>query len=365
MLQPIYDVKTINICQNGNGDLPEQRNKRAGGNLVDVNRLFLGYETAFWIWRKAGPQAFLALAPTRVRSLAGGTPSAEKIQVFRSEHPDLYLDKVDVLVQYGGQRAISHVKNHVRSLPFPDRSFYRLDEGLYVASPELCFLQLASKLSEPKAVKLALEMCGSYAIDVHDEEMGFCKRPPLTSAAKLKAYAKRLYKQNGGAKALHCLRYVVDNSASPRETAVCMLFCLPPRFGGYGLALPEMNRRIELSAREQITVGSRYFNCDLFWADRRVAVEYDSAQYHTAREKQERDAIRRNMLEHKGVRVITATRQQVSEAGQFDKLASQVARAVGKRLRAPKQEHIAERSELRRVLFDWDVLPPVSDADNA
>lgn len=332
---------------------------------MGADRLFLGYETAFWIWRKAGPQAFLVLTPTRVRSLAGGAPSAAKIRMFESEHPDLSLETIDVLVQYGDQRAVPHTKNHVRSSPFPDRSFYRLDDGMYVSSPELCLLQLATKLSEPQAVKLALEMCGSYAIDVHDEEMGFCKRPPLTSASKLKAYASRLHRQNGGAKALHHLRYVADNSASPRETALCMLLCLPPRFGGYGLALPELNKRIELNPKEQLVLGSRYFECDLYWADKRVAVEYDSAQYHTAQEKQERDAIRRNLLEHMGVRVITATRKQVSSEGQFDKLARQIARAVEKRLRAPKKEHVAERSALRKVVFDWDVLPAAGDMDNA
>ena len=357
MLNPFIFVKMeTKICR----DLVVGRLR---GDSMDANRLFLGYETAFWIWRKAGPQAFLALTPTRVRSLAGGAPTVAKIEMFESEHPDLSLETIDVLVQYGDQRKVPHTKNHVRSLSFPDRSFYRLDDGVYVASPELCLLQLASKLSEPQAVKLALEMCGGYAIDVHDEEMGFCKRPPLTSASKLDAYAKRLYKQGGGARALHPLRYVADNSASPRETALYMLLCLPPRFGGYGLALPEMNKRIELSPREQLVLGNRYFECDLYWAEKRVAVEYDSAQYHTAQEKQERDAIRRNLLEHHGVHVITATRQQVSDEGQFDKLARQIARAVGKRLRAPKQEYVAERSALRKTVFDWDVLPPADDMD--
>jgi very-short-patch-repair endonuclease len=142
-----------------------------------------------------------------------------------------------------------------------------------------------------------------------------------------------------------------------------MLLCLPPRFGGYGLALPELNKRIELSPRERVVLGNRYFACDLYWTEKRVAVEYDSAQYHTAQEKQERDAIRRNLLEGHGVRVITATRWQVSDEGQFDKLAWQIARAVGKRLRAPKKEHVAARSALRKIAFDWDVLSPAGNMD--
>ena len=321
-----------------------------------MDRLFLGYETAFWIWRKAGPLAYSTLRPTRIRSLAGGAPSRSKVGAFLADHPDLATDEVHVIVRSGDQREIDGVRVHTRSAPLPDRSLFRLDDGLYVASPELCLLQLASKLTEPQAVKLAMEMCGSYAIDVHDDEMGFAKRPPLTSAAKLGAYAARLHKPGGGARALHHLRYVIDDAASPRETALCMLLCMPPRFGGYGIALPELNRRIELTRREQLAVGAHHFDCDLYWPGSKVAVEYDSAQFHTASEKQERDAIRRNMLQYKGVHVITATRAQVNSGAQFDKLANQIARKVGKRLRAPDKEHVAERSNLRKTVFDWDVL---------
>ena len=280
------------------------------------------------------------------------------------------------MVAYGDQRNFPGVKSHVRKAPLPERSFYRLEDGIYVASPELCLMQLASKLSEPQVVKLAMEMCGSYAIDPfasiesnmfdagdEDESPGICKRPPLTSAAKLNAYAKRLFAADSRARSVHFLRYVVDGSASPRETALCMMLCMPPRFGGYGLALPELNRRIELTLKEQLMVGAHHFDCDLYWRQQhdRVAVEYDSRLHHTEQEKQERDAIRRNMLQYKGVQVITATRLQVNKPSEFDKLARQIGRAIGKRFRVPKKEHIAARSGLREVLFDWDVIPRVDD----
>ena len=61
------------------------------------------------------------------------------------------------------------------------------------------------------------------------------------------------------------------------------------------------------------------------------------------------------MLQYKGVRVITAPRLQVNNAYQFDKLARQVARAIGKRLRIPEKEHIAARDQLRKTLFSWDI----------
>ena len=347
------------------------------------SRLFLGYETAFWIWRKAGPQAFSVLTPTRVTSLAGGAPTAEKIRSFRAKYPDLATDVVHVVVQGGDRRDLPGVKAYARIKPFPERSFYLLEDDVYVASPELCLMQLASKLSEQEVLKLALEMCGMYAIDPHydpdgesfydtaDDEVqdgspGICKRPPLTNARKLKAYSERLLKAGSRARRVHFLRYVVDSSASSRETALYMLLCLPPRFGGYGLAIPELNRRINFTLRDRLMIGADHFDCDLYWP-KRVAVEYDSKTHHTAEEKQERDAIRRNMLQYKGIRVITATRLQVNSAYQFDKLARQIGRAIGKRFRIPEKEHVEERARLRKTLFEWDALQFLSsevDADD-
>ena len=266
------------------------------------------------------------------------------------------------MVQPGDQRTLPGVKTHVRYAPLPERSFYRLgDEEIYVASPELCLLQLAVRLSEAQAAKLALEMCGKYAIDPLCDDPGMCKRPPLTAAAKLNAFAARMYTSNSRAHAVHFLRWVADNAASPRETALYLLLCMPPRFGGYGLAIPELNKRFKFNQKDRLLISADHFDCDLYWPNNRIAVEYDSALHHTAQEKQERDAIRRNMLEYKGITVITATRAQVSRESEFDKLARQIARAVGKRLRIPEKRHIAARSELRRTLFSWDVLPELAE----
>lgn len=337
--------------------------------MATPDRLFLGYETAFWIWRKAGPSAFATLIPTRAHSLAGGAPSRAKIESFRKNHPDLATEDLDVLVKYGDQRNISGAKVHTLSRELPNRSLYRLDDDVFIASPELCLMQLASKLDEPQAVKLALEMCGSYAIDPYaeavrgfydneedDVDTGFCKRPPLTSKAKLDSFASRLFVPNSRARSTSFLRYVADDSASPRETAIYMLFCMALRFGGYGFAIPELNRRIELTPSEQLMIGAHHFDCDLYWPNKRVAVEYDSALHHTEAEKQERDAIRRNMLEHKGLRVIVATRKQLNSPAQFDTLAQQVARAIRKNRRLPEREHIEARKQLRKTALEWDLF---------
>ena len=338
------------------------------------SRLYLGYETAFWIWRMAGPLAFSALTPTRARSLVGGAPSASKIKSFRSKHPDLTTESIDVLVKYGDQRNVPGVRVHTLSNSLPDRTLYQLDDDTYVVSPELCLLQLATKYTEPEVVKLALEMCGTYAVDPYasidrgfydtddpDERQGMAKRPPLTSRSKLDSLASRMFAANSRARRTHFLRYVTDGSASPRETALCMLLCMAPRFGGYGFKLPELNQRIELEVSERLMVGVNHFDCDMYWPNERVAVEYDSKLHHSEAENQERDAIRRNMLEYKNIRVITATRKQLNSPGHFNAMAQQIASAIGKRTKTPDQHQIAARMTLRDTAFNWDLFnrPPM------
>lgn len=321
-----------------------------------MSNLYISHETAFWIWRKMGDHAFRALKPTRMRSLSNSNPTHNTLTRFKRDYPDLLIGDIDALVRSKERSHKTGVAFHTCQKPLPDRSFYMLDEGIYVASPELCLMQLARKCTTAQTVKLAMEMCGSYAIDVFDED-GFGKRMPLTNAQKLMAYAARLYSPNSNGKGVQFLKWTVDNAASPRETALCMLLCMPPRFGGYGIPLPQLNKRIELSLKEQLAVGKRYFDCDLYWQGKRVGMEYDSARFHTEMEKQEQDAVRRNMLQHKNIRMITATRLQVNQEGTFDELAHQVARALGKRMPTPKREHIAERRALRSTLFNWDIFP--------
>ena len=327
-----------------------------------MNRLYIGYESAYWIWRKMGQSAFCQLSPSRARTLAEAAPTHNSVERFKKLYPDLIRKNLDIILSRKDRREVRDTVEHIYSKPLPDRSFYMLDEGIYVASPELCLMQLARKYTTAQTVKLSMEMCGSYAIDVFDEE-GFGKRMPLTNAQKLKAYAARLYSPNSNGKGVQFLKWTVDNAASPRETALCMLLCMPPRFGGYGIPLPQLNKRIELSLKEQLAVGKRHFDCDLYWQGKRVGMEYDSARFHTASEKQEQDAVRRNMLQHKSIRMITATRLQVNQEGAFDELAHQVARALGKRMPTPKREHIAQRRSLRDTLFNWDIFPRVNNEE--
>lgn len=60
----------------------------------------------------------------------------------------------------------------------------RMSQDVYVAGPELCFVQMAQLTSLVGAVVLGCELCGGYS---HFPRLisGFYERPPLTSVERL------------------------------------------------------------------------------------------------------------------------------------------------------------------------------------
>ncbi len=63
----------------------------------------------------------------------------------------------------------------------------------------------------------------------------------------------------GAAKAAKALRYVADNSASPRETKKAILLGLPMMYGGYGLGIPRMNYEVKANPAHKRSRANRVF----------------------------------------------------------------------------------------------------------
>jgi len=133
-----------------------------------------------------------------------------------------------------------------------------------------------------------------------------------------------------------------------------MLLCLPYRLGGYNLPKPIMNYEIPLNATEARMAGKHCFRADLFWPEFNLDVEYDSSQFHLEERRMETDAIRRNVLNHKGIRVLSVTRNQMNSMVAFDAIAQQIAQVLGKRIQVNPEQFYDRRKRLREVLFDCD-----------
>ena len=232
----------------------------------------------------------------------------------------------------------------------PPRSFVPVGNGIASASPELCFVQLATTVPFVSLVSVGYELCGSYSLAIGTER-GFLDRAPLTSTDALEAYLSQIPGMRGATAARQALSYVLDASASPMETALAMLLTLPTSHGGYGFELPKMNGAVAVPEALQGRIGASVLHCDLLWEEQGVVMEYDSDRYHTGPERIERDAQRKNNLRLLGYEVLVATRRQVVDAYRFEGVAELLAQCLGRRLRIRRNDFDRRRHQLRAALF--------------
>lgn len=226
------------------------------------------------------------------------------------------------------RRTSKEVISHIEGNELPSGSILDTCNGFSICSPELCFVQMATMLDLPHLIELGFEWCGTY--DTSTDHLRECA--PLTSAEKLRTYVESLGPVHGRKKALRALRYVLNGSASPRETALAMILHLPYAMGGYGIEAPLLNERVDLSERARRIAGRRYVVCDLLWPRAMLDVEYDGKE-HAEETRIAKDAMRRNALTSMGFTVITVTKWQIGDGGALNAIARTIAGRLGKQLR--------------------------------
>ena len=160
----------------------------------------------------------------------------------------------------------------------------------------------------------------------------------------------------GRATALRATRYLLDGSASAMETLLALLLYLPNNLGGYGLKKPKLNYRVDAPASLRELADRSYCLCDLCWPEANLAVEYDSRLHHSEPGRQSSDARRRSTLIALGFTVITVFPGHITDSGTFNRLARQVAKLTGKRLRYHDPEFTRKHLELREQLLEnlWE-----------
>lgn len=313
--------------------------------------MVIGYESALQYWRTVGPR-FLRGAKARRSATARARKAMQSQEKPRlsegNRRPAGCTLPVNAIVGTPSARAqTKSVLGHRWGL-LPERSVEEAGEGFFVSTPEFCFLQMANRLSLARLIQLGCELCGTYA--QQDAGPAVRRDVALTSVDRLRAFVEAAPGAYGRAKASRALRFVLDGAASPMETALVLLLCLPYRLGGYALEQPQLNYRVNVPNRQRKLADRGYCECDLCWPGSHLAVEYDSALYHLDPERQESDARRRGTLVSLGFTVLTVSRMQVMDGGAFNRLAHQVANLTGKRLRYVDpgftRAHLALREEL-------------------
>lgn len=233
-----------------------------------------------------------------------------------------------------------HLNTHTWKHPLYKGDVFHAGQDVFVSSPELCFMQLASSLSLPELIKVGFELCGYYD--------GL--RQPHTSVARLNSFVIKHKGAPGTKKALKALPYIIDNSASPMETKLAMLLTLPFKMGGYNFAKPLLNERIKKGTEDGSTLG-KYYYVDLLWPDHRVVLEYDSNEHHATIEGHVRDSIREVELTLLGYDVTSAVSSHVTTALGTKNLAILLAKKLNRRLILPEPNFSKACANLRRTIL--------------
>lgn len=312
--------------------------------------LVLSHMSAFEFWRLHEFDRSSCRGQTLSRH-THSNPPADFSDDSLSRFLDGLTDPVHVLVPDSSDaRRQDHFLYHTCRASLPYGSFAKIDKNAFVSCPELCFLHLAKTRSFVELIALAYELCGTYAISTTDPR-GFVDRSSLTSIAQLESFIERAGSLYGVGRARQSLRHILPGAASPRETAMAILLCLPNSLGGYALPKPFLNHRIVANWHTQKVTRQQEFFCDAYWPTEKVAVEYDSDQYHSGSEKIAHDSIRRNILADMGITTITITRRQINSRFELDKVARILAKRLGKRIQPRCEDYLAKQQTLRSAIL--------------
>lgn len=242
---------------------------------------------------------------------------------------------------------------HANSKPLPRGSFIKVDKGVFVSSPELCFVLMARYLSLIMLVKLGCELCGTYGIPTIGH-IDYDLEHPYTTRERLERFLEQADSLPGIDKARKAFTHLVFGSASPMETKLALLLCLPLHRGGYGLPKPQMNPHVNPKQRKRFISNGTCYYCDLLWPEAAIALEYDSFEFHGTRTAQANDAKRRTELLGRDIVAVSVTGRTVQNLLELDKVAHTLAKRLGVRIRNTSTSWRGAQHKLQGMLLADD-----------
>ncbi|HML37041.1 MAG TPA: hypothetical protein PKA19_06445 [Bacillota bacterium] len=250
-------------------------------------------------------------------------------------------DRIHVTFSEHGARVRNKGKIvHSCQIELPDGAVIKRN-GNWVASPELLFLELASDLSLHRLILLGLQLCSHPPVS---------PSKAITTKRKLEDFLGKTPGYSGRCKALRALHYVEDGSASIMESLAYMILTLPHALGGYGLGGAVFNQEIALKEEGHMRLAKMSCFTDLYYAQAKLAVEYDSFKYHGSPLKQGEDSIRASILERQGIEVMHLSTIQLYDQNACDDFARNLAARLGKRMQIRAKKFDEERALLRSLL---------------
>ena len=234
-----------------------------------------------------------------------------------------------------------------------------IDEHCLCVTPELLFALYCQQHDLASSVQLGLELCGTYTRSAYSGHECFTSYDlgRLTDASSIRGFLSRNPGIYGAKRATRYARYLQDGSASPMETVLYLLLCLPASEGGYGLPLPELNADLPIIQYlgSQHKPGIRYG--DLVFKSARVVLEYQSREHHDTPDKIEADEDRRDDIQAAGYTVMFITPSRIKDFDRFEAVAQRLAHYLGIDFTQCAPGKTDEREALRTLLLptSWNV----------
>lgn len=191
--------------------------------------IFIGHRTALAYWRthdRNWAQPISRAAPQENNSPYYAQMDTGILWKFGIDEKP-----VSILVSCkANMRKSQNLSPRIWSGKHPSRSFYKIAQDLYISTPEATFLQLGKELSLIQLITVGYELCGSYGLSVQSSS-GFLRREPRSNPQFIERYLEKCEGIHGVKAAKRASSYLIKGSASPMESLLSMLLCLPPSLG--------------------------------------------------------------------------------------------------------------------------------------
>lgn len=312
--------------------------------------IFLGHTTACLFWLTATQEQYASMKISNCQPESLGATQLKEIPLALEGSPSLFQPFHVELPRAHHRVSVDGIRPHFHN-PSPAKRYLQLSPGMFIASPELTFIQMAEVMTLHELTLLGTELCSNFLRSPFSST-GLESRDPLTTPKRLKKAVDQAGKFTGKSKADKALRFIQLGNKSPKEIETAIRFGLQRQYGGDGLPPFACNYHVDIPEAYKHLTDKPYIEIDFCWPKQKVAVEYDS-DLHTGSEKIAKDTMRRNILVAQGYKVIGITRMQSNSRREMDRVAEEVAIALGARHDVRSQKHFAQKRELLETLDRW------------
>ena len=259
---------------------------------------------------------------------------------------------IDLLVNADSNRSHSswvHCRCVSTSHTLPQGSIIQIGSGLYVVSPELCVLRLATQLPRLAFLHAFTSLLGIYSFSSLDRQ-DLLERKPILTKARMQQYLNDTEGIPGHRIAQRALPWVTERTASPRETTMALALRLPSKTGGHGLPEFEANCKVSLSEEAALLTTKSYVVADVAWPDDDIYLEYNSDKHHDNDEQLEFDFEKITAMQRDGRIVVPISTRQFNSYEAFASIVNGVRKHLGVRCRMTDEVVERRRSTHHKLL---------------